>query len=111
MSDNLKALRREARQRGGEATLQIASSDSLTVRLGLRDSETPEYFIEIVVPLCHDGCIDLDKLGHSLGVLRVLESLEYSLDCSDSIVSCEKVVLEQAIDSELALLPEKIGKQ
>jgi hypothetical protein len=108
VSDNLDSIRREARQRRGEATLQIASKDSVTIRLGMRDTESPEYFIEVVVPLCQDGCIDLDKLGHLLGVLRVLESLEYSLECSDSVVSCEKVVKEKQIDSELGLLQEKI---
>ena len=105
MSDNLEALRREARQRGGEAILQIVSSDSLTIRLGLRDSE---YFIETMVPLCCDGGIDLDKMERSLGVLRVLESLKYSLECSDSVVSCEKVVSEQVIDSELEQLQFKL---
>ncbi len=96
-------IRKEAKPR-----YRVASKDSVRIRLGLRVSKTPEYFIEVVVPLCHDGCIDLDKLEYSLGVLRVLESLDYSLECSDSIVSCEKVVVECGIDSEIGLLCEKI---
>ncbi len=105
VSTHLDALRREAeKQKRGEASLLITSKGSVKMRLGLREPQTPQYFLEVVVPLCQDGCIDLNKLEHSLCVLRALESMDYSLECSDSIVSCEKIITEYDIDAELELI-------
>jgi hypothetical protein len=107
MPVDLDALRRESRKlERGEATHQITSQGPVRISVGLRGSQTPDFFLEVVVSLCPDGSVNLENLGSCVKYLRHLESMGYGLECSDSVVCCEKTVSESNIDSELKQLRE-----
>jgi hypothetical protein len=70
-------------------------------RLPLSSSQTPTFFIEIIINLC-PACnkVDLGFLEKALICLKGLEKDGYILTCQEGCISCEKLVPEQSLQAE-----------
>ena len=71
-------------------------------RLTLAPTQTPSFFIEIIINLC-PACnkVDLVFLEKALTCLKALQKSGYSLTCQDdNDISCEKLVPIENIDGE-----------
>jgi hypothetical protein len=99
-----KRIEREARSsEHNEAYQPIWEQDGIRIGVGARfinPDKTP-FFLEVVVPICSDSQVNLERLEGRLEILRRLEEEAFSLTCQDgSSFCCELVTPINDIENE-----------
>ena len=99
-----KRIEREARSsEHNEAYQPMWEQDGIRIGVGARliDPDETTFFIEVVVPICTDSQVDLERLEGRLEILRRLEEETFSLTCQDdSSFCCELATRKNDIENE-----------